>query len=342
VNSGSKGNPLRRGVELANTYVRNPSLVNPLPHVTKNMLFKYVMARVGNATWKRDVASFKNATEPELYSRFQEVMPMNETGQRVPQIMAREAGTWAEKITANGLRVNDPSSKFIFGKADPAMRYSLWKSYIRKGMDDQTAANHVWLDLVRYDENSGGINFWKSIPFNFYVPWRLGTYVTLAKAMRNHPVRTLAFIGAIEYLREMRYRTTGRWTHLPVDYIDAPISEAITTGMHEGVLKGIKAGAAVAATTALFGPGGGQAPNTIHDLMEALNGDPENKARILNMFWGLSQIYNLPRDWIAYQKDKDPQHLVDLTMEIAVAEHSALKYQPTSACSSFCRRPCPE
>jgi hypothetical protein len=242
--------------------------------------------------------------------------------------MAREAGSWAEKITARGLRINDFSSKIIFGKADPMMRYALWKSYIRKGMDDQTAANHVWLDLVRYDENSGGINFWKSIPFNFYVPWRLGTYVSLAKAMRNHPVRTLAFIGAIEYLREMRYRQTGRWTHLPVDYIDAPVSEAITTGQREGVLKGAKAGAAVAATTALFGPGGGQAPNTIHDLMEALNGDPQNKARILNMFWGLSQIYNLPRDWLAYQRDQDPQHLVDLVMEVSVAEHSALKYQP--------------
>jgi hypothetical protein len=324
--------PLGRLQQLANTYVRNPSLVNPLPHVTKNMFFKYAMARVNNATFRADVAEFSQAAPSGLKSRFDSVMPFVETGERLPQLTAKEVGTWAEKTMTGGLKINNPSSQFIFGKADPAMRYSLWKSYVRKGMDDQEAANHVWIDLIRYDANSGGMNFWKSIPFNFFVPWRTGTYVTIAKALTSHPLRTLAFIGAVEYMREIRYRQTGKWTHLPVDYIDTPLAEAIDSATKvkdvKTAGKAAEMSAMTAATTLVFGPGGGQAPNTIKDLMSALQNDPQNKARIMNMFWGLSQIYNLPREWQAYQRDGEPRHLVNLLTTAALAEHSALKYEP--------------
>lgn len=330
--SMSEHNPLGKLQQLANTYVRNPSLINPLPHVTKNMLFKYLLARPGGAAkFIGDTVEFSKGTSP-LIERFNKVMPFPETGTRIPNIMAREVGTWGERAMTRGARVNDPSTQFIFTKADPAMRYSLWKNYVKQGMGDQEAANHVWIDLVRYDANSGGMNFWKAIPFNFFVPWRTGTYVTLAKAMTTHPVRTLLFVGAVEYLREIRYRQTGRWTHLPVDYLDAPLSEAVNniTKIHDlrSARQATQATLATAATTLLFGPGGGQAPNTIKDIMSAMSGDPGQKARLMNMFWGLSQIYNLPREWKAYQTDGNPQHLVNLLTTAAISEHSALKYEP--------------
>jgi hypothetical protein len=328
LNSSSNNSALNKMVSLANAYIRNPSLVNPLPHVTKNMFFKYLLARVGNFTFKGDTAEFKNATAPELLERFNRVMPFPETGERLPQIQAREIGTWAEKLGSGVLNVNKPSTSFIFTKADPAMRYSLWKSYVRKGMSDQEAANNVWIDLVRYDENSGGINFWKSIPLNFFVPWRTGTYQTLAKAFTTHPIRSLLYVGAVEYLREARYRATGRWTHLPIDYIDAPLAEVIVGMQKKGALKGTEGAAMLAATTRIFGPGGGQAPQTIQDVMEALKGDPQNRARIMNMFWGLSAIYNMPRDWEAFKRDGNYQHLVNLLLNASISEHSSLKYEP--------------
>lgn len=318
LNTTQRG-PLGRIQQLANTYIRNPSLINPLPHTTKNMLFKYLLARVGNLRFKSDVRDFAAASPAALKERFDKVMPMTEHGERTPQITAREVGTWGEKLASRGLRINNPSTRFIFGKADPAMRYSLWKSYVRKGLGDQEAANHVWLDLIRYDANSGGINFWKSIPFNFFVPWRTGSYVTLAKQFRAHPVRALLFIGAVEYLRELRYRKTGRWTHLPTDYLDAPLAEAIQSP---------RTVPAVAATSLLFGPGGGQAPNTIKDFMASIQGDPQNKARVMNMFWGLSQLYNIPREFEAYRQDGQNRHLVNILTSAAISEHAALKYQP--------------
>src|SRR5438132_2000575 len=312
-------NPLSRMQQLINTYIRNPSLINPLPHTTKNMFFKYVLARVGNTKFKFDTKDFSMSEPSVLRKRFDQVMPFTETGERMPQLKASEIGTWAEKLASKGLMLNKPSTRFIFAKADPAMRYSLWKSYIRKGMGDQEAANHVWLDLIRYDANSGAMSFWKNIPFNYFVPWRVGTYVTLAKQLTSHPIRTLLFLGSVEYLREIAYRKTGWWVHLPSDYLDAPLAEAIQNP--RGLL-------GVAATTLIFGPGGGQAPNTISAAMAALNNDPAQRARVMNMFWGLSQLYNIPREYEAYRKDGDNSHLVKILASAALSAHSSLKYEP--------------
>ena len=186
-------------------------------------------------------------------------------------------------------------------------------------MSDQAAANHVWVDLIRYDENSGALNFWRGIPFNFFGTWRLGTYISLAKQLRSHPIRALLFIGAVEYLREILYRKYGWWTHLPVDYVDAPLASAI---QNPRTIPG------VAATTLLFGPGGGQAPSTIQDVMKTLHGDPGNMERVVNMFWGLSQLYNMPHEFASYLKDKDPKHLALILANAAFSTHSALKYNP--------------
>src|SRR4030095_6632270 len=305
---------------LLNTYVRNPSLINPLPHVTKNMFFKYMLAGGKPGRLPFDWAEYAGNKNPKLVSRFHEVMPFGDSSEPISQLMAKESGTWAQRMTAKGLRVNNFSSKFIFEKADPAMRYSLWKRYVRKGMSDQEAANHVWVDLVRYNENSGGMSFWKSIPFNFFVPWRVGTYVSLAKAGITHPIRTILFLSAVDYLREIRIRKSGRWTHMPHDYAEAPLAEVVyqstkAKGVGDAANVARSAGI-VAASTMIFGPGGGQAPSSISDVMAFLKNDPRQRDRVLNMFWGISQLYNIGwQDIPAYIRTGDEKHLVNILTE---------------------------
>jgi hypothetical protein len=321
LNTTSSSGAMGKMVRVANAFARNPNLIfNPLPHVTKNMAFKYALARVGNFTLLKSAREF--GTNAQMRARFEAVMPMPATGVRLPQLRALEAGTYLERMVAKGAKWvsgNHFSARFNFAKADPALRYALWKTYVRKGLSDQAAANHVWVDLIRYDENSGALNFWRGIPGNFFGTWRLGTYISLAKQLRSHPIRALLFIGAVEYLREILYRKFGWWTHLPVDYVDAPLASAI---QDPRTIPG------VAATTLLFGPGGGQAPHTIEDVMKSIHGDPGQTARVANMFWGLSQLYNMPQTFNAYLKDKDPKHLALILSSAAFATHSALKYQP--------------
>lgn len=309
---------LGRIVHMANLFSRDPNFVNPLPHTTKNMAFKYILARVTSPIFRRDVAEFK--TDIPMRQRFEDVMPFSEHGQRMDQLRAWEIGNWAEKAGALPGKLLGYSREFIFSKADPAMRYSLWKSYVRKGMSDQEAANHVWIDLIRYDENSGALNFWRSIPFNFFATWRSGSFITLAKSAARAPIRTALFIGAVDYMREVIYRRTGQWTHLPHDYLEAPLMEAITGGP--------KKAAGVAATALIFGPGGGQAPSTIQHAMEAVQGDPEQRSRLVNMFWGMSFITNTPAEMKKFEQDGDPSHLGKILANFAFGTHSALKYEP--------------
>jgi hypothetical protein len=321
LNTTNSAGAVGKLVRIANAFTRNPNLLyNPLPHVTKNMAFKYALARVGNYGLFKAAREF--GTNAEMRARFEAVMPMPATGARLPQLRALEAGSYLERMLGKAGKIlsgNHFSARFNFAKADPAMRYALWKSYVKKGLSDQAAANHVWVDLIRYDENSGALNFWRGIPFNFFGTWRLGTYISLAKQLRSHPIRALLFIGAVEYLREILYRKYGWWTHLPVDYVDAPLASAI---QNPRTIPG------VAATTLIFGPGGGQAPSTIQDVMKTLHGDPGQWERAVNMFWGLSQLYNIPQAFNAYMKDKDPQHLALILSSAAFSTHSALKYNP--------------
>jgi hypothetical protein len=321
LNTTSPSGTMGKMVRVANAFARNPNLMfNPLPHTSKNMLTKYVLARIGNYSFRK--AAREYATNEQMRARFHAVMPMPKTGRTLPQLRALEAGTYAERIAAQAgkwLSLNNFSARFNFAKADPALRYALWKSYVKKGFSDQAAANHVWVDLIRYDENSGALSFWKGWPGNFFATWRLGTYVSLFKQLAHHPIRSLLFIGALEYLREVIYRKFGWWTHLPIDYLDAPLADAIE---RPSSIPG------VVATTVMFGPGGGQAPHTISDVMKTLQGDPGQWARIVNMFWGLSQLFNMPQEFNAYLKDKDPKHLALILSSAAFATHAALKYEP--------------
>jgi len=321
LNAVSAGGSMGKLVRVANAFARNPNLMfNPLPHATKNMAFKYALARVGNYGFKK--AAREYSTNAQMRARFEAVMSLPKSGRTLPQLRALEAGSYAERIAAKWgkwLSANHLSARFNFAIADPAMRYALWKTYVKKGLSDQAAANHVWVDLIRYDENSGALNFWKGIPFNFFSTWRLGSYISIFKQLRNHPIRSLLFIGAVEYLREILYRKFGWWTHLPVDYVDAPLAEAIEK---PSAIPGI------AAMTYMFGPGGAQAPHTISDVMAAVHGDVGMKSRVVNMFWGLSQLFNIPMEFNAYLKDQNPEHLALILQNAAFSTHSALKYQP--------------
>ena len=71
---------------------------------------------------------------------------------------------------------------------------------------DLEASNNAWIDLVRYGTRSDLVDFWKSIPMNFFVPWRIGTLTTLLKQAKNHPIRTAIIVGGIDYLRAPRVR----------------------------------------------------------------------------------------------------------------------------------------
>jgi hypothetical protein len=101
--------------------------------------------------------------------------------------------------------------------------------------------------------------------------------------------------------------------------VDAPLADAIE---RPSSIPG------VILTTVMFGPGGGQAPHTISDVMKTLQGDPGQWARIVNMFWGISQLFNMPQEFNAYLKDKDPKHLALILSSAAFSTHAALKYEP--------------
>ena len=330
---------MSRITRIANNLMRDPNFVNPLPHTTKNMLFKYVLARVTQPIFRRDIADFR-ANKDNLRSRFERVADINESGDRLDNMRVWQIGNWAEKLAATPQKALGYSRRFTFGWADPAMRYSLWKSYVRKGMGDQEAMNHTWIDLIRYNENSGALNFWREIPTNFFATWRTGTLVTLLKQTQRAPIRTALFLGAVDYLREVIYRKSGLWTHMPHDYIEAPMMEAIMAAHR--VPAAIKAGesparayagaagstAGIVATTLAFGPGGGQAPSTIKDVMGLLQGDPQQTARVMNMFWGLSLVFNTPSEFKKFQADGNPAHLAKIAANAAFSTHSALKYEP--------------
>jgi hypothetical protein len=304
---------------IANALARNPNLVNPLPHATKNMFFKYVLGRVREFNLRSSADELSQPVPGDFRARFEDVMSMGQGNTTISQMNASQIGTFTDKALAMGLKANALSTRFTFNVADPALRFSLWKSYVNGGMTDQQAANHVWLDLVRYDVRSGAVDFWKSVPFNFFTAWRVGSVVSLAKSATAHPIRTAMFIGAVDYLREMRYRATGRWTHMPHDYVEGPISTLKDDPM---------ALPSVVATTALLGPGGSQAPSLITDAMKIVQGDPQVMGRLKNTMWGLSQLYEVPREYNAYERTGDASHLENILTAAALAEHSSLNYSP--------------
>ena len=319
----SSRGPFGSLVGYGNALLRNPNLVNPAPHVIKNMAMKALLARgpVTPYILARDAVEWARGTNPQLLRDFNEAMPFASTGRISAEVLGRElrAGTIGEGVK-RALRVlgsvNRPSQKVIFEWADPAMRYAMYKHYRMKGMGVYEAGNHAWVDLIRYGTRSVATDTWKSIPLNFFVPWRFGTIVSLLKQAKNHPVRTALLLGAVDYLREMRYRADGKWTHLPFDYAEKPIATLLESGKIEDVVS-------VLGTTALFGPGGEFSVKQLRDALNAVSGQPNSLEwrRLQNAFWGLAQVYNLPEE---YAKGD----YAGMLATILLGEHNAYSYQP--------------
>jgi hypothetical protein len=201
------------------------------------------------------------------------------------------------------------------------MRYSLWKHYRAKGMNPMEAGNHAWVDLIRYGTRSEAVDSWKSLPLNFFVPWRFGTVVSLLKQAKNHPWRTAFLVSGLEYIREATYRNTGYWWHMPMDYAFKPLVVASESGSPVELAGNL---ASSIGTTWLAGPGGEFSMRQLRDALGILDGgtlEPGEKERLKNAFWGISQVVNM----------KDEFQRGDYAGIVATAmlgAHTAYDYRP--------------
>jgi hypothetical protein len=308
---------------LSNQMFRNPNLFNPYPHFIKNMLFKFGLSGGNFAKVRGSMNELATQPTNPLVQRFKTAFPVEETS-ALPNELLRTYLRPEPNILEQGLnaaqRLNRYSRERIFTEMDPGLRYARWKQYVAKGMSDTEAANNVHLDLVRYGLRSSAKDFWQSIPLNFFTAWRTGTVMSLYKQATSHPIKAALFVGAVEYLREARYRQTGQWTHIPTDYIEAPLAQIVEHPTPSTILP-------IVATTALFGPGGAVTASTLRDALDDVRGGGDWK-RVQNMFWGLSQLYNIPKEWEAFRKTNNVSHLGNILTSAAIAEHSALNYEP--------------
>lgn len=316
--------PINAWVHYLNTFVRNPSLVNPFPHLIKNMLYKYGLSGGQFKGLQKDFFQYLHHPEqidPALLAQFKQVMPFTESGRTIFETIVRAVPKGANPVERAGSvvgRLNDWSSKKIFAEWDPALRYARWKQYVDKGMNPQEAANHVWIDLVRYGTRSDWVDMLKAIPTNFFVPWRVGTVRTLYKAAKSHPFRAAAFVGLVDYLREIDYRKNGRWTHLPIDYIEKPA----TTGLSDP-----SKAPSIAVSTFLFGPGGDFTLSSLKNLLTNVQGDIHwwDVKRIL---WGLFQVMDAPAEAYKALQDGNPEHVANAVGQLLIGRMSAEHHTP--------------
>lgn len=319
----------------ANKIFRNPNLMNPLPHFTKNMLFKYGWSGGSLPRVFDDAREYATRSNPELIKRFQAVMPFANTGKTATDILL-DAKALAEGSTIGRFRKvlekpNEWSSQLVFGKFDPWLRYARWKQYVEKGMPDQEAANHVWIDLIRYGTRSDLVDFWKSIPFNFFVPWRIGTITSLVKNAQSEPLRAAMFLGSVDLMKEIIYRQTGWWFHTPSDYIEGPVARLLESSA-DRPHKGAAALGSIAGTTALFGPGGTGADRMINNVLGVIDKGSVDYKQLVNMFWGLAAIADpygsFQKEVAGFATDGKPEHLVKVLQSVAFGAHNALDYRP--------------
>jgi len=309
-----------------NTYLRNPQLVVPYPHIIKNMGMKYLLARLGNAQAKglwSDVRLYKDHREliaPEEQALFDKLLPFSDTGQQVAERLQNlvPSDKLSERIGSAVGKLNQWSSNKIFKEYDPAMRYALWKSYLRGGMEPQEAANHVWKDLVRYNLRSEWKDYLSSIPGNFFVPWRIGTWETMLKHLYSHPGKTAAFIGLFDYLREVDYRKTGNFQHMFFDYLERPIATAFQAP-----------GSAVKTTALTFalGPDGENTVKNLGRLVEVAEGT-DQWSNIKQIFWGLAQMQGMGKEFSLFEQDHNPAHFVNVAMRFFTSRHPVFVAPP--------------
>lgn len=342
---------LAKVTAIGNAVFRNINLWNPLPHYTKNMLYKYGLnsgnfTRLVPQTADYLKQAFPNSrviqsltapfkTDPAMKALFDAYMPFDPRGKGAHQLFIEGLrGISGETLTQKMWRLanmpNQFSARTIFGAMDPSIKYARFKQYVTAGLHPQEAANQVNLDLIRYSRRSEALDMWRSMPFNFFAQWRLGTVVSLAKAIRHKPLQAMLFIGFIDSIREIMYRETGWWIHTPIDYIEAPIVRVLE-GFAGSAREGAEVSAALTATTALFGPGGEYTGTFWGQLIKlATTGRIDMKA-LERAFWGLSLFlspYGAKSEWDAYQKDQNPRHFVNIGMMFAAAAHDAVNYRP--------------
>ena len=301
----------------AQQWLRNPSLVNPWPHIVKNMGLKQMQQAV--ASGLRPDQVFKQSLvyrwgKPDMLDEFKNVMPFTKSGSTVWEIM-ETAGpkTAIQQMSRVPGMLNSYARNKIFAQWDPAMRYGLWREYVKKGMSPQEAANNTWIDLIRYGTRADRIDAWNSVPFNFFVPWRVGTMRTMNKALQSAPVRFGLFMGAVDTLRELDYRVNGRWTHLPYDYIERPLMTLVKEGKSEALQ--------TAMATIVAGPGGEYMFRSIQNILNEAQGKG-TIGDVRTLVWGLAQVYDLYPQYEAWTKDHNPEHITDMLGLLLMGRHA--------------------
>lgn len=301
----------------AQQWLRNPSLVNPWPHIVKNMGLKQMQQAV--ASGLRPDQVFKQTLihrwgKPDMLEEFQKVMPFTKSGSTVWELIEKAGPkTTIQQMSRVPGILNSYARGKIFADWDPAMRYGLWREYVKKGMNPQEAANHTWIDLIRYGTRADRIDAWNSVPFNFFVPWRVGTMRTMNKALQSAPVRFGLFMGAVDTIREMDYRMNGRWTHLPYDYVERPLMTLVKEGKSEALQ--------TALATMTAGPGGEYMFRSIQNILNEAQGKG-TVGDVRTLVWGLAQVYDLWPQYKAWQKDGKAEHITDMLGLVLLGRHA--------------------
>ena len=345
--SKAEGLGLGRTNHWLNLLFRNLNLINPLPHLTKNMLYKYILAggKVGMFFRKveANMREFIFETSP-LVQEFYKYFPSNKFGETAQSLLAAalKDGTLEGQITKGLSYPSKYGGQALFGYLDPGLRYSLWKQKMAEGvtrngvwsrMSPLEAANHVYVDLVRYGTRSDWVDFWKSIPMNFFVPWRLGSVTSVTKQLMNHPVKSMLKIGLLDYTREIIYRNTGLYFHMPIDYVTGPVMQSISMTRDRGPAAGVGTAATLLAASRVMGPGGAWGAGQLaYGLSLLSTKSPVEWDRIKNLWWGVSQVFTLPA--ATYDAVTNPtvdhvaKDLLKIAGSIGFGAHNALGYEP--------------
>lgn len=273
---------------------RNLNLINPIPHF-KNMFWLYRLS--GGKLYRLPglAMEYVQRSNPTRIAQFEELLPSSgtaRTGWELSELLQHQITgekSWAYRW--NRL-IESPeywSRKILWEGADPAIRYARWVQYVEQGMNPQQAAGQVFRDLVNYGERSHLRDFLRSLPVNYFVPWRLGSIRSVLGAVRDHPGRTAILVGLVDYVREAIYRQTGWWLHLPgLDNLEGSIYQLLLSA--DAATRGHVGAALTQAGNSLLSLA---APGFSRKLQDAVNpGEWLNTERV---FWGVAEVLNLLR-----------------------------------------------
>jgi len=140
--------------------------------------------------------------------------------------------------------------------------------------------------------------------------------------MRHTPFHAIAWIAGWDLMRELWYRSTGWWVHLPIDYIEAPIVR---------MFESWKNIIAFGVTTTGLGPGGEAGGRVISDLIKAgVNGEID-KRTLGNLLWSMAMFtdpHGAFHEIDTYSRTGDPKHLTRLGSMVLLGAHDAANYAP--------------